>query len=68
MAHVDRRPVVWGWYLWHWPLIVMARQTFGHGLAISIGAAAFALIPTMVSFDSSSGPSCDARKSSLLGG
>lgn len=40
----------YGWYLWHWPLIVMARQTFGHGLVISLAAAACALIPTVISY------------------
>ncbi len=40
----------YGWYLWHWPLIVMARQTLGNGLAISIVAAACALIPTAISY------------------
>lgn len=40
----------YGWYLWHWPLIVMARQTFGPSLHIAVLAATSALIPTALSY------------------
>ena len=37
-------PISYGWYLWHWPLIVTARRISDHPAAIFLGAALSLLI------------------------
>ena len=50
------RPLVWvgdrsyGWYLWHWPLIVLARNQWPDNTGVLLGAAALALLVTMVTY------------------
>jgi peptidoglycan/LPS O-acetylase OafA/YrhL len=55
-AALSSRPLVWvgdvsyGWYLWHWPMIVFAKMLFPDaGWAPPI-AAVLSLVPTVVSY------------------
>lgn len=75
-------PLTWigdrsyGWYLWHWPLIVMARQAFSVGMWGSLVAAAVALIPTVLSYrfierpviENWTPPRLSARRTAMAGG
>lgn len=40
-------PLSYGWYLWHWPLIVLARRITDHPAAIFVGAMLSLLVAWM---------------------
>lgn len=40
----------YGWYLWHWPLIVVAAHTVGSSAAVLALAAVVSLVPAAVSY------------------
>ena len=40
----------YGWYLWHWPFLVMARQSFSDSLVVGTAAAVAALVPAALSY------------------
>lgn len=39
----------YGWYLWHWPLIVLTRDLFGHGTTLAWPAAILGLVVARLS-------------------
>lgn len=53
---LECRPAVWlgnlsyGWYLWHWPLIVLARYRWGENKAAFCIAALLALVAAAVTY------------------
>lgn len=56
VAALSARPMTWlgdlsyGWYLWHWPLIVFARLIWPGSLLATVLAAGLSLLPAWLSY------------------